>query len=208
MAPKGGGARGWLAWAARPLTIGLAAIGALALPCIAYVVLEKGWQAPRYQRSEFAVMANGLLLEAFRQVEGRYPSPGFNGKLVDIPEAARMRELSDSLRARRPWSTSDGWGHPMQYACSSDGMHYSIVSPGANGYLGQFQSAHYLSGVVYPAHWNRANETYDEDIVMTDGTLAQWLGGWCCNPEYREFPPDEIQYRIRRGILGGCPCRP
>lgn len=146
-----------------------------------------------YDASEIILMSTGLLLEAFHRQSGAYPDPGYSGPFGDLPALHELRELAGRLEAQRPFLTLDAWGTDLDYIVSQDGQHYALVSAGADLELDGFVQ---LGGP--PKHI----ETFDEDVIFEDGRFRQWLGAWCCNPDYRSEHLLQLQQKIRDGSLG------
>ena len=146
-----------------------------------------------YEASEIILMSTGLLLEAFQRETGAYPDPGYSGPFGDLPALPELRELAVQLEAQRPVRTVDAWGTDLAYVVSQDGQHYALVSAGADLEL---------DGFIQLEAAPRYTETFNEDLIFEDGRFRQWLGAWCCNPDYRSEQLLQLQQRIRDGSLG------
>jgi len=133
------------------LLIVVAIIGIIAV--LAYPNLIAAIQRSRQSRSVADIRMISQGVEAYQTDHSAYPVVD-NGTASDLTEHLKIYI--------RSFNNLDGWGEPVFY--ESDGTTYTVISFGGN----KASNIPYVGGPT---------NTFDADIVFTDGNFLQWPEG-------------------------------
>lgn len=92
---------------------------------------------------------------------------------ADMPELRRLLLTEGTVQERDWHHDTDGWGQPLIYHASPEGLSYILISPGADGQLDQPRE-------VYFAKTDAGDEAYGghsldakSDIIIASGGVVQ-----------------------------------
>jgi tetratricopeptide (TPR) repeat protein len=147
------------------------------------LVFAKLWESSQIRKLKLTsakLYWTANCLEHYFRQHASYPQPGHQGAFSAVSNELQI-EYPEFL-----WALDgmDGWGRPIQYSCSFDGLLYWIISPGADGVV------EIKCDFSFP--WPgkiRLTRDRDEDIACFTGFPAQWPDG------YSVFEPPGILNR-------------